>query len=66
MGDGFRWVPHDADGSDMDATETFATRQEAEDWMGREWESLLEGGAEHVSLVDDAGTVYYRMGLRAG
>jgi hypothetical protein len=60
----FRWIPQDAEGRDLDATEPFGSQDEAEAWMGREWSALLEGGAEYVKLVDPAGKVVYRMGLR--
>jgi len=63
---GYRWVLHDVAGTELRATEAFATREEAESWMGAEWAGLLEEGAESASLVDDAGTAYYRMGLREG
>lgn len=63
MGD-FRWTPQDASGNDLPSTEPFSTQDEAEAWMGREWASLLESGAEYVKLVHD-GQVLYRMGLRA-
>jgi ABC-type glutathione transport system ATPase component len=57
------WVLHDAAGSDLRSTETFATRDDAEAWMTSHWAGLLEEGAEKVSLMDD-GTVVYKMGLR--
>ncbi len=61
----YRWVLHDASGADLrSSTERFASREEAEAWMGAEWARLLDEGAETVSLVDDHGTAYYRMGLR--
>ncbi len=55
---------HDASGQDLDPTRWFETREEAEAWMGAEWEALLHSGAEEVSLVDADGTAFYRMGLR--
>jgi hypothetical protein len=54
---------HDAAGGDMRATESFESKEEAEAWMGAEWASLLQEGAEEVSLVA-GGDVVYRMGLR--
>lgn len=60
-----RWILHDAGGKDMRSTEAFSSKDEAEAWMGAEWAGLLEEGAEFVSLVDDTGAVYYKMGLRA-
>lgn len=49
----------------MRATQTFASKEEAEAWMGDEWASLLEEGAEFVSLRAN-GEQLYRMGLREG
>lgn len=59
----FTWVLLEAGGDEMRATEEFGTKEEAEEWMGREWASLLEEGAEFVSLRED-GKQHYRMGLR--
>jgi hypothetical protein len=63
MGD-VRWVLLDADLNEMRASEPFASKEEAEEWMGREWAALLEEGAEYVSLRAD-GKQLYRMGLRS-
>lgn len=61
------WVLHDAAGVALRETESFDSKEAAEAWMGTEWSTLLEEGAEEVSLVDDVtGNVYYRMGLREG
>jgi hypothetical protein len=59
------WKLHAAGGEDLRQTDPFASKEEAEAWMGAEWAALLEEGAETVSLVhgDD---VLYRMGLREG
>jgi hypothetical protein len=57
------WVLHDANGSDMRVTEGFATKEEAEAWMGENWSGLLEEGAETVSLRNGE-KHEYRMGLR--
>ncbi len=62
---GYLWKLHGPAGEDLRETEPFASREEAEAWMGAEWASLLEEGAETVSLVHD-GERLYRMGLREG
>ena len=59
----WRWVLHDASGADLRSTETFSSKEEAEAWMGEHWSSLLDEGAETVSLRAD-GSHEYRMGLR--
>lgn len=59
----WRWILHDPSGRDLRSTETFSSKEDAEAWMGAEWGSLLQEGAESVSLVEDGKTLY-RMGLR--
>ena len=59
----WRWLLHDPSGAEMRATEPFASKEEAEAWMGEQWRSLLDEGAETVSLVSN-GEHHYRMGLR--
>jgi hypothetical protein len=63
---GWRWLPQDARGRDLPASESFASQEEAEAWMGHAWEALLQSGAEHVVLMGDDDKVRYRMGLREG
>jgi hypothetical protein len=47
-------------------SEQFATREEAEDWMGVAWSDLHSSGVEAAALEDmDRGRILYRMGLRA-
>ncbi len=59
----FTWRLVDASGSVLRATEPFATRAEAEAWVGGTWQELLAEGAESVALVEDDDVVY-EMGLR--
>lgn len=59
----FRWILHDAAGTDLRASEDFASQADAEAWMGSEWASLLDEGAESVTLMDGDDKLY-RMGLR--
>ncbi len=58
-----RWVLRDASGTEMRATETFSTQEEAEAWMSSGWSELLAEGAESVSLLD-GDEVLYEMGLK--
>lgn len=60
----FRWILHDRSGSELRSSDEFASQAEAETWMGSDWASLLEEGAEEVTLMDGDDKVY-RMGLRA-
>ncbi len=48
----------------MRTTEPFESQKAAEDWMGVEWASLIDEGAESVSLVAGEHEVVYTMGLR--
>ncbi len=58
----FTWTLQDGSGTDLRVTEPFASKQDAEAWMGSEWSSLLEEGAQFVALKED-GDLVYRMGL---
>ena len=60
---GWTWVLHDASGADIRSSEVFGTRDDAEGWMTATWATLLDEGAETVSLMD-GDRVVYRMGLR--
>ncbi|MGH3938668.1 MAG: hypothetical protein ACRDTG_08510 [Pseudonocardiaceae bacterium] len=44
---------------------TFDDQAEAEEWLGREWQGLLDNGVEAVTLLDGADEVYGPMSLRA-
>lgn len=61
----FRWVLHDVEGTDLRPTEDFESQEAAEAWMGASWSSLLDEGAESVSLMKGDERVY-KMGLREG
>lgn len=56
------WVLKDPDGNTIRNSESFESREQAEAWMGTEWASLADEGAETVVLVDEDGVVY-EMGL---
>ena len=59
----FAWCIEDASGG-RSSSQRFATREEAEAWLGETWSDLLEEGAEEVSLMEE-GEPVYRMSLRA-
>ncbi|MQB01846.1 MAG: hypothetical protein GEU78_16465 [Actinobacteria bacterium] len=59
----FRWVLRDANGADLRASEEFASKDEAEAWMGAEWAALAAEGAERVVLMD-GDDIVYDMSLR--
>ena len=61
----FTWTLLDPLGADMRTTDEFASKEEAEAWMGTEWSALLDEGAEYVSLREN-GKQIYRMGLKEG
>jgi len=43
---------------------TFDDQTEAEQWLGREWQDLLDGGVAAVTLLDGESVVYGPMSLR--
>lgn len=59
----FAWCIEDASGG-QSSSQSFATREEAEAWLGETWSDLLERGAEEVTLMNE-GEPLYRMSLRA-
>jgi hypothetical protein len=61
--DDFAWVLHDEAGNDLRSTQSFASKEEAEAWMGDHWSELLDEGAEAVTLRRGDESLY-RMGLR--
>jgi hypothetical protein len=60
---GWRWVVHDAAGSDVSSTEAFPSKDDAEAWLGAHWSELLDDGGESVTLME-GDRAEYRMGLR--
>ena len=62
MGD-FYWTVHDQAGNDLRDTQHFDSKEEAESFMGTDWQALLDEGGEAASLKD-GDVVLYRMGLR--
>ena len=61
----FTWVLLDSNGGELSTSEAFSSKEEAEAWMGANWEQLLEAGGEYVSLREGDEQVY-RMGLKEG
>ena len=45
--------------------EEFTTQGDAESWIGEVWKELLEGGADQVTLFEDATKIYGPMSLQA-
>ena len=61
----FYWVVYDRSGEEIQQTDRFTTRDEAEGWMRDSWSELVAEGGARVTLEGDAGTVY-DMGLGEG
>jgi len=61
----FTWTLQDEEGDDLRSTEAFATKEDAEAWMGAEWSALRAEGGEYV-VLKEGGEVVYRMGLSEG
>jgi len=58
----FRWVLQDESGNEIRTTEAWATKEEAEAWIGAKWQELVDEGGAFVSLREDDEQVY-RMSL---
>ncbi len=54
----FRWAYLDHRGAETGTSESFGSREQAEDWMGAEWRRLLDGGTLLVALMDGDQRVY--------
>lgn len=66
----WRWRYEDESGQELAPgaelpAERFATRSDAETWLGETWRDLLEAGAAQVSLLEDSREVYGPMRLDA-
>ncbi len=59
-----RWRYHDADGSEIGGPDVgFDDQADAEEWMGREWQGLLDAGVHSVTLLDGDEELYGPMSL---
>ncbi|MDQ3155085.1 MAG: hypothetical protein M3R63_26240 [Actinomycetota bacterium] len=55
----FRWRYQDGSGNDTAGPEiTFADQQDAEDWLTREFQALLDAGVDRVVLLDGDDEIY--------
>ncbi|MFD4635466.1 hypothetical protein ACFVYR_13535 [Streptomyces sp. NPDC058284] len=62
------WRFEKADGTEVQPAvqpEEFTTQGDAESWVGEYWKELSEGGADQVSLFEDANKIYGPMSLQA-
>ena len=58
----------EADGTEVQPAvqpEEFTTQGDAESWIGEYWKALAEGGADQVTLFEDATKIYGPMSLHA-
>ena len=58
----FAWIVQSEAGEDLRTVEPFDTKEEAEAWMGREWQTLVDEGGGFVVLTSGDETLY-RMSL---
>ncbi len=61
------WRFEKSDGTETPSAvepEEFSTQADAESWVGAVWKQLLDGGADQVTLYEDA-TEIYTMSLHA-
>lgn len=54
----FHWRTLDAEGNEVSRSEAFASKEEAEAWMGAEWEGLVQLGGRSVSLRSNGDELY--------
>ena len=60
-----RWRYLDSDGSQVTGPDlTFDNQDDAEQWLSREWETLLDRGVAAVSLLAGESVVYGPMRLQ--
>jgi hypothetical protein len=65
----FTWRYETLDGSPAAAeglpSDRFPTQADAESWIGEMWQTLLAGGVDQVSLLENDRVVYGPMSLHA-
>ncbi len=60
-----RWRYQGPDGREAPGPEiAFDDQTDAEEWLSLEWQGLLAGGVEAVTLLDGECVIYGPMGLR--
>jgi hypothetical protein len=60
-----RWRYEDAGGGPAAGPDvSFDDQIDAEEWLGRQWQDLLDSGVEAVTLLDGHDEVYGPMSLR--
>ncbi|MFK4068066.1 hypothetical protein [Streptomyces sp. NPDC029674] len=60
------WLFEKADGTEVQPAvqpEEFTTQGDAESWVGEYWKELAAGGADQVTLFEDANKIYGPMSL---
>ena len=63
----YRWRYEDGTGAAVPGPGiTFEDRAAAEDWLGREFEALVDDGVDQVTLLQGDDEVYGPMGLHPG
>jgi hypothetical protein len=64
------WQLEDKDGTVVTSRglpkETFSSQGDAESWLGENWRSLLDGGVDQVTLLEETRTEYGPMSLHPG
>jgi hypothetical protein len=58
------WSAREPGGREVGRSEEFASQEEAEAWLGSNWEMLVSAGADLVVLSDDD-KILYEMRLSA-
>jgi hypothetical protein len=58
----YRWILQGPEGAEIRTSDAFGSQEDAEAWMGSEWQQLVTDGGAFVVLTSD-GTTVYRMSL---
>ena len=62
---GWWWRLDDESGHEVEQSQEFPTRSDAESWVGECWEDLAERGVASVTLLEGVREVYGPMSLSA-
>lgn len=58
MNERWRWIARGPAGGTLESPPAFASRAEAETWLGEHWTALRDAGGTSVTLLRDEDVVY--------
>lgn len=62
----FWWTYETVEGQPVGKSPSFDNQGDAETWIGLEFDSVAESGADQVRLIEDDREIYGPMSLHAG